>query len=149
MYKNIHMKKTITLKAITLLLTTATLLADALPSEANAGENAKKPTQHLVLPDITSEESAVKVFKETTALLKEKTKLDATELGEIHIITYSLEKAIAYFSENSEGVKKENADKMAVLIEEVHLNSETNKADKTKTALTSYFELADPFIKAL
>ena len=59
-----------------------------------------KAIKHIDLPDITSYEEAKEVFNQTTSELREKNKLDATELQEVHMITYSLEKAVAYFSKN-------------------------------------------------
>ena len=121
--------------------------ADNKNSSEVKGEGKQKPTQHLKLADITSKEKAVEVMKITTDQLKSKTKLDAQELSEIHIITYSLEKAVAYFVENSEGDKQTTAKKMAEVVEEVHLNSESNKPEKTKTALQEYFKLEQVFNK--
>jgi len=57
------------------------------------GEPSDKPVQHLQLADIDSYEQAKQVFSNATLELQQKDKLDATELHEIHIITYSLEKA--------------------------------------------------------
>lgn len=108
-------------------------------------QGKEKPTQHLKLPDITSKEKAVEVMKTTTEQLKNKTKLDAQELSEIHVITYSLEKAVAYFVEKSEGDRQAIAKEMAEVVEEVHLNSENNKPEKTKVALQKYFQLEQSF----
>ena len=62
-------------------------------------EQDEKPIQHLKLEDIATESSAVEVMQSTTEQLRAKTNLDALELHEIHMITYSLEKAVAFFAE--------------------------------------------------
>lgn len=118
-------------------------------SEKTQESQTGKPVQHLKLPNITSEEKAVEVMRSTTDKLKGKAKLDATELGEIHIITYSLEKAIAYFAENTTGDQQATAKKMAEVCEKVHLNSENNRAEKTKAALDEFFKLEETFSKGL
>lgn len=110
---------------------------------------AEKPVQHLKLEDITSYDEAKKVFFETTSQIKSKTKLDAAELHEIHMITYSLEKAIAYFVENMEAEQKVSAEKIAMVVELVHLGSENNRTEETKVYLEDYFSRAELFGKAL
>ena len=112
-------------------------------------EHSDKPIQHLKLKDITSLDEAKKVFKETNAKIKSKTKLDAVELGEIHIITYSLEKAIAFFAENLSGKAQETAKEMAVLVEEIHLASENNRKEDSQKNIAKYFALVDGFAAAL
>ena len=109
----------------------------------------EKPIQHMKVADVTSSSEAKKVMKLTTSQLKSKKKLDAVELHEIHVITYSLEKAIAYYAENAIGAQKSTAEKMAVVVEEVHLNSENNRKAQTKAALTEYFALEKAFSKGL
>ena len=118
-------------------------------STAEMSEKGEKPTKHVDLPDITSKEKAVEVMKATTDQLKSETKLDEKELGEIHIITYSLEKAIAYFAEHEKSEKQASAKKMAEVVETVHLNSENNRKAETKIALDEYFKLADAFTAAM
>jgi len=108
---------------------------------------AEKPMKHLKLPDITNEKQATAVMKSTTKKLSLKSKFDAKELHEIHMITYSLEKAIAYFVKNTTGDQLATAKKMAVVVEEVHLNSESNRPEKTKKALNAYFKLESKFSK--
>lgn len=108
-----------------------------------------KPVQHLQLEDITTLDEAKRVFSETTAQIESKNKLDADELHDIHIITYSLEKAVAYFAENSTGEQQVTAKKMAEVVELVHLGSENNRAEETKVYLIEYFKLADKFSKGL
>ena len=108
-------------------------------------EQAEKPIQHLKLEDIATESSAVEVMQSTTEQLRAKTKLDALELHEIHMITYSLEKAVAFFAENLSGARQVIAQEMAVVVEEVHLSSENNRKDATKAALEQYFALFESF----
>ena len=71
------------------------------------------------------------------------------ELHEIHVITYSLEKAVAFFAENLSGARQETAQEMAVVVEEVHLSSENNRREETKAALDQYFALFESFTKGL
>jgi hypothetical protein len=71
-------------------------------------------------------------MKSTSEQLRTKTTLDALELHEIHIITYSLEKAVAFFAENLSGARQETAKEMALVVEEVHLNSENNRKQASK-----------------
>ena len=108
-------------------------------------EQAEKPIQHLKLEDIATESSAVEVMQSTTEQLRAKTNLDALELHEIHMITYSLEKAVAFFAENLSGSRQETAQEMAVVVEEVHLSSENNRKEETKAALDQYFALFESF----
>lgn len=121
---------------------------EASSAASHIETEGEKPIQHLKLPDITSQQKAVEVMKSTTVQLKSKKKLEDSELGNIHIITYSLEKAIAYFVENSVGDQQAAAKKMAEVVEAVHLNSENNRAEKTKAALDEYFKLAGAFISS-
>jgi len=110
-------------------------------------EQDEKPIQHLKLEDIATESSAVEVMQSTTEQLRAKTTLDALELHEIHMITYSLEKAVAFFAENLSGPRQVTAQEMAVVVEEVHLSSENNRKDETKAALDQYFALFESFTK--
>ena len=101
--------------------------------------------QHLIVDDITSYQEAKQVFADTTADIKTKTKLDAADLHDIHMITYSLEKAIAYFVENMEGEQKAAAENMAAVVELVHLGSENNRKVETQVYLEDYFKRAEAF----
>jgi hypothetical protein len=114
-----------------------------------SNEQAEKPIQHLKLEDIATKSKAVEVMKATTEKLRSKSRLDALELHEIHMITYSLEKAVAFFAENLSGARQETAQKMAVVVEEVHLNSENNRKEASKAALEQYFALFESFTKGL
>ena len=109
----------------------------------------KDAVQHMHLPDLTSYEEAKKVFNQMTEELREKNKLDATELQEVHMITYSLEKAVAYFSKNMEGDQQVSAKEIADLVELVHVSAENNRASETKVYLQEYFELANTYLEGL
>lgn len=111
--------------------------------------SADKPTQHLDVADMSSMEEAKTVFLETTSVLQSKNILDEKELNEIHITTYSLEKAIAYFVENMSGDQKIEAKKMADLVELIHLSSETDRADQARIYLEDYAKRALIFAKKL
>ena len=76
----------------------------------------EKPIQHLKLEDIVTESKAVEVMKATTEQLRSKTTLDALELHEIHMITYSLEKALAFFAKNLSEARQETAQEMALVV---------------------------------
>ena len=94
-----------------LLAIFATTFTAYVSVSAFATTNAVK---HIDLPDITSYEEAKEVFNQTTSELRKKNKLDETELQEVHIITYSLEKAVAYFSKNMEGDQQVSAKEIAL-----------------------------------
>lgn len=116
---------------------------------ATAGFADEKPVQHLIVDDITTYENAQVVFADTTAQLKTKTTLDAAQLHDIHMITYSLEKAIAYFADNLEGDQQAASKKMAAVVELVHLASENNRKEETEVYLQEYFSQADAFAQTL
>jgi len=127
----------------------AMLLAVLVGLHTLSSTASEEPVQHLELADITSIEQAKKVFFETTTQLKSKTKLDSAELNEVHIVTYSLEKAVAYFSENTVGERQAVAKIMAELVELIHIGSENNRATQTSVYLSEYFKLAEMFAKDL
>jgi hypothetical protein len=108
----------------------------------------EKPIQHLKIADITSYEKAKEVFQEETAKIKPKETLDSNSLNEIHIITYSLEKSVAYFANNLEGAQKAKAEELAVVVEEIHLDSENFRLEKTEMHLKRYIQLADAFVRS-
>ncbi len=110
------------------------------------GESKKKPTQHLIIADVTSMEDAEKIFVEKTAEIKRKTKLDVAELQEIHIITYTLEKSVAYLADNLTGEGQKLAKEIAVVVEDIHINAEGNLKEKTQSNLNRYFKLTDKLI---
>ena len=137
------------MKAISLAFLSAALMGSYIGTHSADVSASDQPIQHLQLPDVTSYEEAKTVFSNTTLELQGKTQLDATELQEIHVITYSLEKALAYLVENTAGDRNAAASKMAELVELVHLASENNRAAETKTNLGEYFKLAESFSMTL
>ena len=66
-----------------------------------------------------------------------------------HVITYSLEKAVAYFSKNMEGDQQVSAKEIAELVELIHLSAENNRASETEVYLQEYFELANTYREGL
>ncbi|AFJ02286.1 hypothetical protein Q7C_1131 [Methylophaga frappieri] len=105
----------------------------------------EQPIQHRQVADITDFDEAKQVFNETTAEIKSINTLNAETMHEIHMITYSLEKAIAYFVENMQGAQQKSAEKMAAVVELVHLGSENNRKVETEIYLEEYFSLAEDF----
>jgi len=126
------------------------LFALAFVSPVLASDAAKEePIQHLKIADVTSMEDAKRIFIDKTSEIKTYKKLDAEKLHQLHIITYSLEKSVAYFAKN---LKKENrtlAKEIAVVVEDIHIDSENNREEKTRQHLTKYFKLAEEFISVL
>lgn len=108
--------------------------------------HAQKPVQHLHLPDITTQSEAWDVLQATSKQLRNRQKLDASELNEIHMITYSLEKAIAYFATQSEPTLAKQAQAIAIVVEDLHLHSENNRKEASQAALNRYFKLYEPFL---
>lgn len=108
----------------------------------------EKAVQHKVVADITEVDTAKSVFNSTTAELKTKQELNAAELHEIHMITYSLEKAVAYFVDTKQGQAQKDAEQLAGVVELVHIASENNRSAETRGYLDEYFKLADAFSAA-
>jgi hypothetical protein len=104
-----------------------------------------KPVQHLKLESISDAATAKSVFLQETAALKAKNKLDAQALQDIHIITYSLEKSVAFYTQSSNLSTQAEAKVLADVVEALHLNSENNRTVATQKNLTQYFSLADKF----
>ncbi len=134
-----------TMKSVSFAIS-AIILTSFFSAPACATTEAVK---HRKLPDITSYEEAKAVFNQTTAELRGKNKLDETELHEIHMITYSLEKAIAYFSMNIKGDQQVSAKEIAKLVELVHVSAENYRAAETEAYLQKYFKLANAYSEGL
>lgn len=130
------------MKALLLSLFALVMTNPVLSSE----DSDEKPVQHIKASDVTSMQDAKNIFIEKTLEIKSKQKLDAAELHQIHFITYTLEKSVAYFSENLTGERQELAKEIAVVVEDIHINSENNRREKTKQHLVKYFQLAENFI---
>jgi len=112
-------------------------------------QTADKPVQHIVVENIASFAEAEKVFVEMTADLKAKIVLDESELHQIHMITYSLEKSLAFYSESLGGAAQKLAEDIAIVVEEIHLASENNRQESTKNSMREYFRLAEDFIPSI
>lgn len=106
----------------------------------------QKPVQHLQLDDITSSEEAATVFAEETAFIRGQSgQLSPEAMHEIHMSTYSLEKAVAYYVENLEGPEQELAERIAVVVEDIHLASEKNDGEAMETYIDQLESLAGDF----
>jgi len=122
------------------------LLTILFISPLMAGESTKEePVQHLIVPDVTSLAEAKQIFIDKTAEIQSKKNFDASELHELHILTYTLEKSVAYFVETTEKEALELAKEIAVVVEDIHINSENNRKEKTQQFVTQYLELAKKF----
>ena len=129
--------KKLTLLVFTMLFSLCALAVD---------ESKEKPTQHLQVADVQSMEEAKAIFIDKTAEIRSKKPLNLENASQIHIITYTLEKSVAYFAENLKGEKQKLAEKMAVVVEDIHIASESNKLEALKEHLNKYFDLVDEFI---
>ena len=109
----------------------------------SAHDHNEKPIQHLKLEDIYSLEEASAVFAKEVDFIVGKEELTALALHEIHMSTYFLEKAVAYFVENSEAEDRILAEQIAVVVEEIHLASENNRSEETR----SYIDQLDKLTK--
>jgi len=109
-------------------------------------ESKEKPTQHLQIADVQSMEEAKEIFIDKTAEIRAKQPLNLENASQIHIITYTLEKSVAYFAENLKGEKQEQAKKIAVVVEDIHITSESNRLEELKEHLNKYFGLVDEFL---
>ena len=54
---------------------------------------------------------------------------------------------MAFFAENLSGARQVTAQKMDVVVEEVHLSSENNRNEETKAALYQHFVLFESLTK--
>jgi hypothetical protein len=90
-------------------------------------ESNEKPTQHLQVADVQSMEEAKAIFLDKTAEIRAKKPLNLENASQIHIITYTLEKSVAYFAENLTGDRQELAKEIAVVVEDIHIASEGNR----------------------
>ncbi|MGD9095719.1 MAG: hypothetical protein PVJ58_07400 [Chromatiales bacterium] len=111
-----------------------------------ADVSKEKPTQHLQVADVNSMEEAKVIFLDKTVEIRNKKPLNLEAASQIHIITYTLEKSVAYFAENLEGEKQDQAKQIAVVVEDIHLASESNRLDDLQKHLDKYFDLADKFL---
>ncbi len=117
----------------------------ALPALASV-ESGEEPTQHLQVADVSSMEEAKTIFVDKTAEIRNKKTLGLEEASQIHIITYTLEKSVAYFAENLTGEKQDQAKEMVVVVEDIHIASEHNRLEELQKYLKRYFELVNEFL---
>lgn len=117
------------------------LVLIALPSYSTK-ELPEKPVQHIKLAEITTLNEAEKVFLKKTAELKEIKEFNQSNLEKIHVITYSLEKSMAYYVKNLNGEHKATAEYLADRIELIHIHSENNRPKETQEFLKQYFRMA-------
>ena len=110
--------------------------------EHSAHDHNEEPIQHLKLEDIYSLEEASAVFAKEVDFIVGKEELTAGALHEIHMSTYSLEKAVAYFVENSEAEEQNLAEQISVVVEEIHLASENNRSEDTRSYIDQLDKLA-------
>lgn len=130
-----------------LVVAILSLVVFALPAMAST-KSKEEPVQHLKMEDVTSMQEAKRIFVEKTSEIRSKKKLDQAELQQIHIISYSLEKSVAYFVKNLEGERHELAEEIAEVVEDIHVSSERGLQKEMKAHLDKYFELAERFASA-
>lgn len=105
--------------------------------------------KHVEAKEVTSAAEAKKTFIEKTAEIQSKKTLDANELHDIHMITYTLEQAVAYYTKNLTGERQSQAKEIAVVVEEIHIASENNRKESVQQHLSKYFVLAEKFAAGL
>ena len=130
------------MKQLALLVFTMFISFSALASN----ESKEKPTQHITIPDVVSMEEAKEIFIDKTVEIRKKKTLNLEAAMQIHIITYTLEKSVAYFAENLNGEKQKLAKEIAIVVEELHIASENNRLEQLKKNLNTYFDLVDRFV---
>ena len=130
------------MKKVVLMIVAAFL---SLPVLATS-DSDEKPTQHLKVADVTSMDEAKDTFLATTLEIKGLGDVGLEEAAKIHVITYTLEKSVAYFSENLTGEKQSIAKEMAVVVEDIHITSENNRMDELHKHLDTYYGLVDRFL---
>ncbi len=125
------------MKFLTLLIISLNIFTTAYASTEETS------VKHMKVADMNSLKEAKLIFAEKSTELKSKKVLDAEELQQIHVITYTLEKSIEYFVLNLQGEKQALSKKAAIIVENIHINSENNRKEKTEGYLKEYFELAE------
>ena len=116
---------------------------------SQAQASSEKPVQHLKLEDVSDATTAKAVFIKDTETLRGKENLDGKALQEIHMITYSLEKSVAYYAENGAKDVKTQAKIIADVVEALHLSSENNRKEASEEHLMRYLQLADKFLLSI
>jgi hypothetical protein len=115
-------------------------------SVAAADGPDEKPIQHLNVPAVSSMQEAKEIFIDKTVDIRRKRPVSLETSAQIHVITYTLEKSVAYFADNLTGEKQDLAKELAVVVEEIHLSSERNRLAELEGHLDQYFSLVDRFL---
>ncbi|MEW6993435.1 DUF6746 family protein [Colwelliaceae bacterium MEBiC 14330] len=127
------------MKLLAILIITASILSPAYAETITK----EKPVKHMEVAEVTSLKDAKIIFAEKSEELKSKKVLDVAELQQIHVITYTLEKSIEYFTLNLAAEQQDLSKDIAVIVENIHINSENNRKEDTAQYLKEYFELAE------
>lgn len=109
----------------------------------------EEAVQHIEVPEVTSEAEAERIFVVKTQEIQTKQKLDAAELQDIHMITYTLEQSMVYYVKNLTGERQALATEMAAVVEDIHIASENNRQTDAQKHLDKYFQLANKFAMGL
>lgn len=109
-------------------------------------ELEEKPTRHLQAVDVNSMQQAKEIFLDKTVEMRSKKELSLEEISQIHVITYTLEKSVAYFVENLSGQQQDLAKEIAAVVEDIHIASENNRPEQLNVHIEEYFHLVDRFI---
>lgn len=106
-----------------------------------ATAHASTPTEHFKGEPAETLSQAVANFSETNQQLAEllaQDELSLEDLGTIHELTYTLENALEKINEEAEA--------MAVNLEEVHLGSETGDFERVQSHGADYLEAAQTLV---
>ncbi|UYG04097.1 hypothetical protein OCT51_01675 [Halomonas sp. LR3S48] len=106
-----------------------------------ATAHASTPTEHFKGEPADTLSQAVANFSETNQQLAEllaQDELSLEDLGTIHELTYTLENALEKINEEAEA--------MAVNLEEVHLGSETGDFERVQNHGADYLEAAQTLV---
>ncbi|MGR4066547.1 DUF6746 family protein [Billgrantia sp. C5P2] len=106
-----------------------------------ATAHASTPTEHFKGEPAETLSQAVANFSETNQQLAEllaQDELSLEDLGAIHELTYTLENALEKINEEAEA--------MAVNLEEVHLGSETGDFERVQSHGADYLEAAQTLV---
>jgi len=91
-------------------------------------------------------QEAKAIFIDKTAEIRSKRPLNLENASQIHIITYTLEKSVAFFAENLKGEKQAMAKEIAIVVEDIHIASESSRLEELEKHLSKYFDLVDEFL---
>lgn len=114
-----------TLATILFVVVSGTLMADEDRVDHFKGKEATSVKEAKML---------LKTYNDKLRALQNKEKIDGADLGEIHIMTYTLENQIAYLIAD--------LSVLAEMLEELHLTSETGDVAKTEEKLNKYLDHA-------